>query len=138
MAKKILIVEDNLDMRELLHLYLTREGFTVATASDGREGLYMAGAERPDLIITDINMPNLDGLEMIKQLRAQAPFKDLPILVFTAFGINERDDAIRAGANRAVDKPMDFESLIDDVNELLERKNNQESLSDHALPGELL
>jgi len=123
--KKILVVEDNLDMRELVHLYLTREGFLVVTASDGREGLYLATAEQPDLIITDINMPGLDGLEMVKQLRLQPAFKDLPILVFTAFGIVERDNAIRAGATRAADKPMDFESLIDEVNELLNQSKDQ-------------
>jgi len=125
MPGKILVVEDNLDMRELVHLYLTREGFLVITASDGREGLYMANAEQPDLIITDINMPGLDGLEMVKQLRAQPAFKDLPILVFTAFGIVERDNAIRAGATRAADKPVEFESLIDEVNELLDLHKKQ-------------
>ena len=119
MPKKILIVEDNLDMRELIHLYLTREGFLVVTASDGREGLYMANAERPDLIITDINMPGLNGLELIRQLRVLPEFKDLPILVFTAFGFVERDNALHAGATRAADKPMDFEKLIDEVNDLL-------------------
>lgn len=124
MAKKILVVEDNLDMRELVHLYLTREGFTVFTASDGREGLYLATAERPDLIITDINMPHINGLELVRQLRSQPEFKDLPILVFTAFGFVERDNAISAGATRAIDKPMDFESLINDVNEMLEGRHH--------------
>jgi CheY-like chemotaxis protein len=125
MPKKILVVEDNLDMRELVHLYLTREGFQVVTASDGREGLYMANAEQPDLIITDINMPGLDGLEMVKQLRTQPEFKDLPILVFTAFGIVERDNAIRAGATRAADKPIEFESLIDEVKELIDQHKKE-------------
>ena len=125
MPKKILVIEDNLDMRELVHLYLTREGFTVITASDGREGLYLATAERPDLIISDINMPNLDGLELVAQLRAHPEFKDLPIIVFTAFGFVERDNAIKAGADRAIDKPMEFEALIEDVNELLERRNDR-------------
>jgi two-component system chemotaxis response regulator CheY len=119
MPKKILVVEDTLDMREVLHLYLKTEGFDVVTASDGREGLYMARAERPDLIITDLHMPNLDGISLIKELRAEPEFKDLPIIVFTAFGHEERDNAIKAGANRAVDKPTHFESLIDDINELL-------------------
>src|ERR1044071_7620298 len=119
MPKKILVVEDNLDMRELVHLYLTREGFLVVTASDGREGLYLANAEHPDLIITDINMPGLDGLELIRQLRALPEFKKLPIMVFTAFGFVERDNALRAGATRAADKPMEFETLIDEVNDLL-------------------
>ncbi|HVG20164.1 MAG TPA: response regulator [Blastocatellia bacterium] len=121
MPKKILVVEDNLDTRELFHLYLSTEGFTVVTASDGREGLYMAQAERPDLIITDMNMPNLDGITLVRQLRAQAEFKDVPIIVCTAFGIESRDNAIRAGANRAVDKPTHFEGIIDDINELLDQ-----------------
>jgi DNA-binding response OmpR family regulator len=124
MSAKVLVVEDNLDTRELLHLYLTGEGFTVITAADGREGLYLARAEKPDLIITDLNMPQLDGVTLVKELRAEAEFKDLPIIVMTAFGKQDRDDAIRAGADRAVDKPTHFESLIDDINELLtERKD---------------
>ncbi|HKG23794.1 MAG TPA: response regulator [Blastocatellia bacterium] len=123
MSKKILVVEDNLDMREMFHLYLKLEGFSVITASDGREGLYLATAERPDLIITDINMPNIDGISMVEQLRAQPDFKDTPIIVLTAFGFVERDNAIRAGANRAADKPVHIESLMDDINELLDEKN---------------
>ena len=125
MPKKILVVEDNLDTRDLLHLHLKTEGYTVFTACDGREGLYMANAERPDLIITDINMPHIDGIQLVKQLRAQGEFKDLPIIVLTAFGIEERDNAIRAGANRAIDKPTHFESLIDDVRELLDEQSKE-------------
>ena len=119
MPKKILVIDDNLDMRAIMHLYLKTEGFTVVTAADGREGLYMASAERPDLIITDINMPDIDGIDLVKQLRAQAEFKDVPIIACTAYGIERRDETIRAGANLAIDKPIDLDSLIDDVNELL-------------------
>ncbi|HYJ46376.1 MAG TPA: response regulator, partial [Pyrinomonadaceae bacterium] len=64
MSAKILVVEDNLDTRELIHLYLTGEGFNVITAADGREGLYLARAEKPNLIITDLNMPHLDGIAL--------------------------------------------------------------------------
>src|SRR5258706_11620125 len=85
MPKKILIIEDNIDTRDLLHLHLTTEGFTVVVAADGREGLYMAEAEHPDLIITDIDMPNIDGIELVKRLRSQSAFQNLPILVLTAF-----------------------------------------------------
>lgn len=124
MAAKILVVEDTLDTRELLHLYLTGEGFTVITAGDGREGLYLARAEKPDLIVTDLNMPHLDGIALVNELRAEPQFKDLPIIVMTAFGKQDRDDALRVGADRALDKPTHFESLVDDINELLnERKN---------------
>ena len=119
MPKKILIIEDNTDTRDLIHLHLTTEGFSVVVAADGREGLYMADAEHPDLIITDIDMPNLDGIELVKHLRSQPQFQALPILVLTSFGAAQMDEAIRAGANRAVAKPSHFDSLIADVNELL-------------------
>src|SRR5205085_5988142 len=86
MAKKILIVEDNFDMREVLDLYFKTEGFDVVSACDGREGLYMARAAPPDLMITDLDIPNLDGISLIKELRMGPEFADIPIIVFTAFG----------------------------------------------------
>jgi CheY-like chemotaxis protein len=125
MPKKILVVEDNLDTRELIHLHLTTEGFTVVTASNGREGLYLAAAEHPDLIITDISMPEIDGLELVRQLRTQSEFESLPILVLTAFGADQMDQAIKAGANRALNKPVHFDGLIDDVRELLAESNQK-------------
>ena len=119
MPKKILVVEDNLDTRELIHLQLSTEGFDVVIAANGLEGVYMAGAERPDLIITDIQMPELSGLDMINQLRGRPEFENTPILVLTAFGNVEIDAAIRAGANRAMNKPVLLEELTDEVKELL-------------------
>ena len=125
MPKKILVVEDNLDTRELIHLHLTTEGFAVVTASNGREGLYLASAEHPDLIITDISMPEIDGLELVRQLRTHPEFETLPILVLTAFGADQMDQAIKAGANRALNKPVHFDGLIDDVRELLAETNKK-------------
>ena len=122
MPKKILVVEDTLDTRQMLHHYLKGEGYDVVTAADGREGLYMANAEKPDLIITDINMPEINGLELIRQLRTQPEFEDLPIIALTAYGIDERDNAIRAGASRAADKPTDLDGLVGDIEELLKEK----------------
>ena len=116
---KILVVEDNSETRELTHLQLTMEGFTVVIATDGREGLYMAGAERPDLIITDICMPELSGIDMVKQLRAQPELSHVPILVLSALGREEMDEAIRAGADRAINKPVLLDALVDEVRELL-------------------
>lgn len=124
MPKKILVVEDNLDTRELIHLQLTTEGFNVVIAANGREGVYMAGAEHPDLIITDIQMPELSGLAMITQLREQPQFENIPILVLTAFGDVEIDAAIRAGANRAMNKPVLLEALTDEVREMLAESGN--------------
>ena len=123
MSKKILVVEDNTDSRELIHLLLTRMGFTVLDALDGREGLYMAHAEHPDLIITDIGMPHLDGIGMIRELRAQAYFEELPIVALTSYGRKQRQEAIEAGANRVLRKPSVFESLLTTVRELLAERD---------------
>jgi len=119
MTRKILIIDDNPDTRDLTHLHLTTEGFVVVVASDGREGLYMAVAEQPDLIITDISMPGVNGIELVKQLGAQPELDNVPILVLTAFGDEEMDKAIRAGAHRAMSKPVHLDSLMDEVRMLL-------------------
>jgi len=125
MPGKILIVEDNLDMRDLFHLYLTDEGFTVVTACDGREGLYMAGAEQPDLIITDIHMPDISGIDLIRQLRAKPRFKDTPIIAMTAYGWDDLDKAVRAGANRGIDKPSQLGAIVEVINELLNESSRK-------------
>ena len=119
MSKTILVVDDNTDSRDLIHVLLTRMGFTVLDALDGRDGLYKAHAEHPDLIITDIGMPNLDGIGMIRELRAQSYFEDLPIVALTSYGQKQRDEAMKAGANLVLRKPSVFESLVDAVKELL-------------------
>jgi DNA-binding response OmpR family regulator len=119
MTRKILVVDNNLDTRELTHLHLTTEGFVVVVASDSREGLYMAVAEQPDLILTDISLPELSGIELVKQLRAEPQLDNVPILVLTGLGTEEMDQAIRAGAHRAMNKPVHIDSLMDEVRELL-------------------
>ena len=116
---KILVVEDNLDTREFIHLHLITEGFNVVLAANGQEGLYLAGVEQPNLIITDIEMPVLDGIEMVKKLRTQQETQNIPILVLTAFGKEVIDNSIRAGANRAMSKPVLLDELMNDVRELL-------------------
>jgi CheY-like chemotaxis protein len=124
MPYKILIVEDNTDTRELLHFYFTNAGFTVMTAIDGRAGIYMASSELPDIILTDLSMPNMSGLEMMKHLRSQTETANIPILVFTAFGNGATQEAIEAGANQVFNKPFDFDALIDVVQDLLEKPND--------------
>lgn len=119
MPKTILVIEDTVDTRDLIHLYLTKEGFTVITSADGGEGLYRAKSDQPDLIITDINMPNLDGIGMIKQLREESEFAGTPIIALTAYGKDFRDEAISAGANETMQKPFEFDELIALVNSLL-------------------
>ncbi len=121
MSKTILVVEDTVDTRELLHLYLTKEGFTGITAADGGEGLYRANSDHPDLIITDFNMPNLSGLDLIKQLRDEPEFSKTPIIAITAYGKDFSEVAMDAGANETVQKPFEFEALVGLVKSLLKQ-----------------
>jgi CheY-like chemotaxis protein len=126
LPKKILVVEDTVDTRELIHLHLLREGYTVIVAANGQEGLYLASVEHPDLIITDLNMPGMDGLKMTKQLKTDADLKRIPILILSALGRDFMDRAIKAGANRAVSKPVLFDELSEDVRQLLIESHQHE------------
>ena len=116
---KILIVDDNPDVLSLTACMLKMSGFNVMTAEDGMLGLEIAEAELPDLIITDISMPHLDGIQMISRLRDQSKFSRVPILVISAHGSAMTTEALRAGANEAMHKPLDFDSFISHINNLL-------------------
>ena len=119
MPKTILVVEDNPDAREMVSFILAAEGFSVITAEDGQAALELVKHQPPDLIITDIQMPNVDGIEMIKRLRQQFKSHNVPIVVMSAFGSGATQDAIDAGANRSAPKPMQVDYLIKLVKQLL-------------------
>lgn len=120
MEKKILIVEDNLDARDILAMMLKGEDYTVYTAKDGLEGLKLVELDCPDLIITDINMPNLDGIEMVRVLRERAECNKLPIIVMSAYGSRILTKAMEAGADQVVSKPLAFDWLLSAVGRFLE------------------
>ena len=125
MPQKILVVDDSDDTREMMAKLLELEAFTVVTAEDGSAGLNIADAELPDLIITDINMPNLNGIEMIKQLRKRARFESVPIMAITAYGNGVAKEALKAGADRATTKPVRFNALLVEIRELLVGSQSQ-------------
>jgi CheY-like chemotaxis protein len=117
---KILVVEDNDDSREMLVTLLSLERYKVVGAQDGVEGLALARKELPHLIITDMHMPNLDGLQLIKMLRAEAQFSSVPILALTAYTDGAALQAIDAGADKALLKPVNYELLITTIKHLLQ------------------
>ena len=119
MQKKILVVEDNPDALEMLSFILTGEGFSVITAEDGLQALDMVKSHQPDLIVTDVNLPNLDGIELTKRLREQFHSTTLPVVVVSAFGSDVLADAIDAGANGALQKPMQTDSLLTLIKQIL-------------------
>ena len=123
--KTILIIEDNLDSRDLLSKLLRLSGFRVTVAADGETGYAAALNATPDLIITDVNMPRTDGIEFVKRARINEALTNVPIVVVTAFGSATAKAARDAGANDAVDKPFDFDSLLRKIKALLEKTSDR-------------
>jgi CheY-like chemotaxis protein len=119
-SAKILIVEDNLDSREYLATLLRIEGYMIDTAADGVEGIERAKSNRPDLIISDITMPNLTGIEMLIKLREIPGFSNIPIFMVSAYGDGRLAEAMKVGANQALRKPVDGDVLLDLVRNLIE------------------
>lgn len=118
---KILIVEDNEMNRDILSRHLKRLRFEVITASDGEEGVRLAGIDSPDLILMDINLPVMDGWEATRRLKAAAETKRIPIIAVTAHAMTgDRDKIIRAGCDDYIAKPVDIEALIDKIENLLQ------------------
>jgi DNA-binding response OmpR family regulator len=112
MGKKVLVVEDHHDTSFLLCRLLKMEGYEVEHAIDGMVGFSTATSEHPDLIVTDIQMPRMDGIEMIKRIRESRPISKTPIIVMSAYGKRLINDAIEAGADAFVEKPIDLDNLL--------------------------
>jgi two-component system, chemotaxis family, chemotaxis protein CheY len=111
-SPKILIVEDNDDTRELLHFYFRNHGFMVSTAVDGEEGIATATIEQPDIILTDLYMPRVSGIEMVLALRAIPETAQIPIMVLTAYQNQLTDEAREAGVIQVLFKPLNFDDLV--------------------------
>jgi DNA-binding response OmpR family regulator len=124
MAKKILVVDDKLEIRQLLKSYLTQEGFDVVAASDGKEALFAARQSKPDLIILDLMMPEMNGYDFIRSYTREA---DAPIIVLTA-RLEEIDkvSGLQLGADDFVTKPFSPRELVARVRAILRRVEKQE------------
>jgi two-component system response regulator VicR len=116
---RILVVEDNVDSRDLLAKLLGMSGYDVCSASDGESGFDAALQQRPDLIITDINMPRMDGIALLKKIRREGMLNGTSVLVVTAFGSDAAKEAVEAGADAATAKPFDFDVFVDTVRRLI-------------------
>ena len=120
--KKILIVEDERDILQLVKLYLEKEGFRTITATTGTEGLNSAKQDKPDLIVLDLMLPEIDGLEVCKRLRSAPETAMLPIIMLTAKA-EESDQVIglELGADDYVTKPFSPKALVARVKALFRR-----------------
>jgi CheY-like chemotaxis protein len=114
----ILVVEDDSALREFLCTALADE-FDVAGAVSGEEAVDLARQLRPDVVLLDVMLPGLSGLDVVRVIRSDPSLKDTPILVMTAFSEIDAGDAEAAGANRFLAKPFDLHELTSAVRDLL-------------------
>ncbi|MCF8570274.1 response regulator transcription factor [Gordonia sp. HY002] len=129
---RILVVDDDRAVRESLRRSLTFNGYTVDTAGDGLEALEKVIADRPDLLVLDVMMPRLDGLEVCRRLRSAGD--DLPILVLTARdSVSERVSGLDAGADDYLPKPFALEELLARLRSLLRRTAREEEEGSEAV-----
>ncbi|XXX73438.1 response regulator [Sorangium sp. So ce134] len=120
----ILLVEDNQMNRDMLSRRLLRRGYAVVTAVDGESGVEMARAARPQLILMDVGLPNIDGLEATRRLKGHTRTRDIPIIVLTAHAMSsDREQAIEAGGDDYDIKPVEIERLDAKIQTLLARES---------------
>ena len=120
---KILLVEDSEMNRDMLARRLARRGYEVVIAVDGGQGVTLAQAEAPDLILMDMNLPVLDGSEATRQLRAAPATRSIPIIALTAHAMaGDREKALEAGCDDYDTKPIEFERLLGKIEVLLKKE----------------
>lgn len=114
MTKRVLTVDDSKTMRDMVAFTLRSAGFEVGEAEDGVKALSVLGATPADLIITDLNMPNMDGIALIQKLRADPKYRATPILMLTTEGdAGKKEQGRAAGATGWLVKPFNPEKLVE-------------------------
>ena len=114
--KKILVVEDNEQNLYLMQYILENNGYEVVIARNGGEALVLALQERPDLILMDIQLPDIDGLEVTRRIRASKADGSIPIVAVTSFAMTgDREQSLKAGCNGYIEKPINPETFLNEI-----------------------
>jgi CheY-like chemotaxis protein len=120
---KVLLVEDNEESRDGLSRHLRRRGYEILLAVDGRQGVDVARAAIPDLILMDMSLPVLDGWEATRQLKAGSETRGIPVIALTAHAMaGDRERALEAGCDDYDTKPIEFPRLLMKIESLLEKR----------------
>jgi len=120
MSKRILVVEDHEDNRRILRDLLSSAGYEMLVAVNGAEGVAMAGLHRPDLILMDIQLPEIDGYEATRRIKADPALKSIPIIAVTSYALSGDDlIALEAGCSGYVTKPFSPRQLLAKIKEHL-------------------
>jgi two-component system cell cycle response regulator DivK len=124
MMHKILLVEDNEMNRDMLSRRLQRRGYAVVTAFDGRQGHTMACSELPDVVLMDIGLPDMDGWEVTRLLKATENTRHIPIIALTAHAlVTDRQKAFEVGCDDYDTKPVDFARLSEKIANLIAKRS---------------
>jgi CheY-like chemotaxis protein len=131
MGKKILIVDDNPNVLKLLNISLSKAGYDIVEAENGEIAFQVANKEKPDLIISDIMMPQMDGIELCWMIRENSEVPLVPFIFLTSFDDSEMEiRGFRAGADEYLNKPIDRKELLERVEDLLNRTDKLKSIDD--------
>lgn len=123
--KKVLYIEDAFDNRMLIRRILEADGFAVLEAENARHALQMLAIETPDLILMDINMPDIDGYTLTRNIREMPRLTNIPIIALTANVMRgDRERTIAAGCDDYIQKPIDVDSFSEIIHNYLESKNS--------------
>jgi CheY-like chemotaxis protein len=116
MMATLLLVEDHEEIWDFLSRRLRRKGHDVVVANDGRSGVDAVRANRPDLVLMDVNLPVLDGYSAVRELRADEATREIPVIALTAHAMTgDREKAIAAGCTDYHPKPIDFSRLLEQI-----------------------
>jgi two-component system cell cycle response regulator DivK len=125
MSKRILYIEDNPDNRLLVRRVLQADGYTVLEANDGQSGMTVAAETQPDLILMDINLPEIDGYEVTARLKQLPGISHVPIIAVTANVMKgDREKTLAAGCDGYIQKPIDIDLLPEQIERFLKRTNS--------------
>lgn len=117
---RILLVEDNELNRDMLSRRLERKGYLVSIATDGLQAVARSSVDLPDLILMDLSLPEIDGWEATRRIKADPTTRDIPVIALTAHAmVGDREKALAAGCDDFDTKPVDFQRLLAKMDELL-------------------
>ena len=126
MAKKLLIIEDNEQNYYMMRFLLEKKGFKVIGAENGRLGVEMALNEKPDAILLDIQLPEMDGYAVAAELKRHAELDNVPIVAVTSYAmVGDRENIIAAGATGYIEKPINPDTFVDEISIFVQDKKTK-------------
>lgn len=126
--KRILIVEDNENNMYLISFILKKKGFAILQARSGEEGIELANGEKPDMIIMDIQLPGIDGLEATRRIRQSEAIRRVPVIALTSYAMTgDREEAFKAGCTGYIEKPINPDTFTEELGKYLNQGNENEN-----------